>query len=422
MPTIDMRFSLQEALNTSLLRSLGAMLPYFKALDWSSIDDDQWHAICSKMVTWGNPCVKGNVLDERYQTFMTDTYGADFRKSGGRHKIPALKADDPAASALLKTCYHKKSFGRAKKITGMPGDIPFGVHVAAGKKTEKWLCWPVDANGKALSGEALKTYEEEVDHFKFLDCKADLERGFTSADGTLLKMKQCLPAAYWAYAKQEPFITKAQLKLYQQDDTPSKPAAPKKVVIVEPKPDAEAAADLLVQAAKRADDAEAEIMEMDAHASATTLQALARRFLARRNYVRANAFREDHLKKIMAATPQIFAQNSGKAKYQKNLDKAQKLVDKAFGSGHSMWFLYNVAAGSSKTLSRNINLDDAKGLRSYYKMTKHSIINTADSKPFIFTINTSLANTLRKFFDAAEASLQVAWDESKEDDDGNLSD
>ena len=140
---------------------------------------------------------------------------------------PAAGSDK---SILLKTCYHTKSFGSAKKIRGMPGDIPFGVH--AGKRsTEKWLIWPVNDAGEVLAGLALDAYTG--DHSKTLDSETDLKRGFTSTEGVLLKLKDELPACYWAYAKQKPRITQAQLALYSHAGKTS--SATKKFVSAESK-------------------------------------------------------------------------------------------------------------------------------------------------------------------------------------------
>jgi hypothetical protein len=410
VPSINIRFNFQKEMNNMLTRSLGDMLPFFKELDWDNTSTDDWETIVSQMVCWGNPCGKGGVQDDKYQTFMTSTYGAKFRKSAGRAKVS--KPDNPAEALLLKTCYHNKSFGRVKKLE-MPGDIPFGLHVGAGKKSEKWLCWPVDDDAKMLTGQAFEAYGDA--HFKTIDCEAlgKAAIDLVNDEGKPICLNDSIPTAYWAYRHPNTAIgqmkpSKAQLKHYEfvagTKSSKPKSSKTKQVRLAEPKSQTDTLSELL-------NEVDCDIVDPFPAAAIVIGRFMLRFTVKHSGFRELQAWKEREIgyEAIFKHAGHLYAAQKGRKGYAKLKVNADKAINAALESKHSMWFHYHTAATiTSGEFTVYDGTKNFQKLTDYYKMPESAVYATADeTKQYIMAAQGVIPNTFRKYF--AEAAAKLAY-------------
>ena len=193
-----MRFSFTTMMNDFFAKVMFRNFKYFKSIDWDNMTEEEWREIIVGLIEFNDPCLKQGKPDPKYQQFMRDTYGPAFPKKGGRKPKPKDELA-PGKARLLSTVFTKQKMGNVKKITDTPGDVPFGVHAAKGKKGEKFLAWPVDAKGNALKGKALDAWMQISDDHSHHLSRADVKREFTDQTGKLLKPGSELPSVVWQY-------------------------------------------------------------------------------------------------------------------------------------------------------------------------------------------------------------------------------
>ena len=433
-PQIDVRFSFQQDMQAMWMRPLGAMLPFLQA-HGLTLNEEQWHSVCSQMFVWGNPCVKGGKPDPRWQEFATKTYGANFRKTGGRTSAPKAEAS-PGKKHLLNTCFHPSRFGRVKLLKSCPGDIPFLARVAAGKAKERVFWWPVDQDCQALTGEALEAYTAE--HFKCLDSAADLKRGFI-VDGEPAKLRDFMPAGHWFYVNEGhgTIAPKWVLDIYKMVESGKATKSSRfaggggpSVSFKEPPVSAE---DKILALLSKPEDTPPPDPRP---AAAVKIQALIRRFLTRSRYLISWGEREAQLTAIIKRSAVYVAQamvasiKDPKAKAAKRAKTLAAATDQItlLLQQHSAWWVWNVARQlrggiPTKGLSRCTDLWGPKGLCSYYKMDPALAFKGAwvaggmpgAPKPeFILQHSSALSNSFRKHFASAAAAIKQEAEEEEE--------
>ena len=326
-------------------------------------------------------------------------------------------------------CYFPSSFGRAKKIHDMWGDIPFGVKVAMEKAGARVLAWPIDMRtGKLLEGSALDKWQKTSGGFKFIETDEDLKRGF-QLNGNDVQLGDKMPSAMWVRKKKNPALFKEWVAIYDRASSPTK-----SVTIQEP----DVVDDLLAEAISAVAPSPPKKDRTTALLTAfckkkgyklvsprnTRLklwQSLVNQVLVSTEYEK----REAYLLAVMERSCLHFARGSSGEKFAKKKNLALQELEKAKKSGRSMWQLFNIAQGGKKSdgLRRSFKLNGKGGFCSVYKMD-HAVFKTLDNHPFVYQAHNSLNNVLRKYFKSAAEEINDEMDDQEEDNllERNISD